>query len=656
MSAAARAHADSLADRARAVRLEDEIARRGIKLKREGKELIGKCPRCGGNNRFSIHLEKNVWNCRKCKTDKDRGDVIGFVQWMDDCDFRTARNRLANEPQPRLANEPQQSSKDQNAEARKVKVAEFEYLDEGGAVAFVVERHEFKKPDGSFVLKNDGKHEKKFSQRRPDPRGKDGWIWNVNGAPVVPYRLPELIEAVANKGTIFIVEGEAKADLMWNWNVPATCCAGGAEKWCDKHSEFLRGADVVILPDNDQPGRQHLGVVGASLQGVATSIRTLDLPNLPPKGDILDWAKQGGTVEQLHDLIAREAKPWSQQEAAGEQPKNLLQSSSEFTGAFTPPDFLVESILCRRYIYALTGHPGRGNTAVALLLAGLVNGGRRLGNLEVDKGRVLILAGENPTDTKMRWIALAQQMDFDVETADVHFIEGTFKISEKLNAIHREVEALGGVDFVIVDSSAAFFEGDEENNNTQQGTHARLLRELTTLRGGPCVLVLCHPPKGAGEENLQPRGGGAFLAEVDGNPTLTKNDMTVTLHWQSKLRGPDFLPINFLLKDVTHERLKDSKGGLLSTVVASHLSDAAQEDMATAARAAEDELLHAVAKNPRASVADLAKQLNWVTSKGEPQKSKVHRAIKQLERAKLLSRERDGLTVTEKGKRVLGGK
>jgi hypothetical protein len=99
--------------------------------------------------------------------------------------------------------------------------------------------------------------------------------------------------------------------------------------------------------------------------------------------------------------------------------KRLLQSSAEFTGAFTPPDFLIEGILCRRYIYALTGHPGRGKTAVALLLAGLVNGGRRLGNLEVDKGRVLILAGENPTDSKMRWIALAQQMDFDVETADV---------------------------------------------------------------------------------------------------------------------------------------------------------------------------------------------------------------------------------------------
>ena len=45
-------------------------------------------------------------------------------------------------------------------------------------------------------------------------------------------------------------------------------------------------------------------------------------------------------------------------------------------------------------------------------------------------------------------------------------------------------------------------------------------RTLTTLPGGPCVLVLCHPIKHVSEpEQLLPRGGGAFLAEVDGNLT-----------------------------------------------------------------------------------------------------------------------------------------
>ena len=182
-----------------------------------------------------------------------------------------------------------------------------------------------------------------------------------------------------------------------------------------------------------------------------------------------------------------------------------------------------------------------------------------------------------------------------------------------------------------MDSSAAFFEGDDENNNPQQGGHARRLRELTNLAGEPCVLVLCHPPKNAGDDNLQPPGAGAYVAEIDGNLTVTKDDMTVELHWQTKLRGPDFAPVNFMLKSVTHEELKDTKGRLIPTVVASHLSDTAQEDMTKAARCDEDLALQALAKNRRASVADLARDLGWYTAKGEPHKSKTHRILGRLQ-------------------------
>jgi hypothetical protein len=176
-------------------------------------------------------------------------------------------------------------------------------------------------------------------------------------------------------------------------------------------------------------------------------------------------------------------------------PQRLLQTSAEFTGSFVPPDPLISGILQRRFIYALTGHTGRGKTAIALLFAAHVALGRRLGDLDVEKGRVLILAGENPTDAKMRWIALSQQMQFDRNEIDVHWIEGVFKISEGFEQIRREVEELGGVDFIIIDSSAAFFEGDDENNNKQQAVHAKRLRDLTHVSGGPCVLVLLSAEK-----------------------------------------------------------------------------------------------------------------------------------------------------------------
>jgi hypothetical protein len=56
---------NDLVARARAIGL-DEVARRhGLKLRRQGPELIGACPVCqAGEDRFSIHPAKGLFNCR----------------------------------------------------------------------------------------------------------------------------------------------------------------------------------------------------------------------------------------------------------------------------------------------------------------------------------------------------------------------------------------------------------------------------------------------------------------------------------------------------------------------------------------------------------------------------------------------------------------
>jgi DNA primase len=82
-----------IVDAAKSVRIEHEIARRGgLNLKRIGGELIGPCPKCGGRDRYSISLTKQVFNCRACNAG---GDIIAFVQRADGVDFRTAIRVLA---------------------------------------------------------------------------------------------------------------------------------------------------------------------------------------------------------------------------------------------------------------------------------------------------------------------------------------------------------------------------------------------------------------------------------------------------------------------------------------------------------------------------------------------------------------------------------
>jgi hypothetical protein len=297
-------------ERARAVPIEQEISRRGIKLKRDSKtEFVGPCPHCGGDNRFSINTSKQVFHCRHCKPKDIAGDVIGLVMFLDGVEFLPAVERLAG---PRPKSNGNGHAGDHAAEdlVHEVCVATFPYTDESGTLLFMVGRLQYRRTDGSFVLK-DGKPKKTFRQKRPDPERPGQWIKNVEDVRIIPYRLPEVIEAIGNGRPIVVVEGEAKADLLWSWNVPATCCVGGAKKWRAEHSEFLRDADVLILPDFDAPGREHADIVAQSLHGIAASIRVLELPGLPPKGDVIDWARQGGTVERLHDLIAHNAKDWA---------------------------------------------------------------------------------------------------------------------------------------------------------------------------------------------------------------------------------------------------------------------------------------------------------------------------------------------------------
>jgi RecA-family ATPase len=90
-------------------------------------------------------------------------------------------------------------------------------------------------------------------------------------------------------------------------------------------------------------------------------------------------------------------------------------------------------------------------------------------------------------------------------------------LDKEFARIERDVREFGEIDLVIVDTSAAVFPGDDENSNPQMRRHAKRLRRFTELPGKPCTLALCHPVKNASaQESLLPRGGGAFVAEVDG--------------------------------------------------------------------------------------------------------------------------------------------
>jgi hypothetical protein len=167
------------------------------------------------------------------------------------------------------------------------------------------------------------------------------------------------------------------------------------------------------------------------------------------------------------------------------------------------------------------------------------------------------------------------------------------------------------------------------------------------------MLVNAHPVKNAADDNLIPRGGGAFIAEIDGNFTALRTDVAVSMHWQGKLRGADFAPMSFHLRTITLDKLRDSKGRVIPTVVAEHISDAAEEAIEKAARSDEAAVLKALAESKTPlSFAEVAKAVNWYTPKNEPNRGKAQRTLGRLKKAKLVTLDRGRHSLTSKGKKV----
>lgn len=167
-------------------------------------------------------------------------------------------------------------------------VKTYDYHDETGALSFQACRME----------------PKDFRQRKPD--GAGGWSWSMKGVTRVPYHLPDVLKA----DKAYIAEGEKDCDNLQEHGLTATCNPMGAGKWRAEYSRYFRNKTIIILPDNDEPGRAHALQVAAALHEVARSIKIVDLPGLPAKGDVSDWLQAGGTIEELNRLTDQ-AKPFT---------------------------------------------------------------------------------------------------------------------------------------------------------------------------------------------------------------------------------------------------------------------------------------------------------------------------------------------------------
>lgn len=240
-------------------------------------------------------------------------------------------------------------------------IIEYSYPDEHGRLAYQAVRYD----------------PKDFKQRRPD--GKGGWLWNLQGVTRIPYRLPELLKAPQGS-TIYICEGEKAVEAARHLGVIATTNVCGAGKWTESCNKYLKGHHVVILPDNDQPGRDHAKKVAEQLAAVAYSVRIIALPDLPEKGDICEWIAAGGTKEKLEELC----KP----------PKRRFTYASEVQEQ--PIEWLWEGRLAKGELTLGVGDAGLGKgLSIAKLIAHITRGLLLPGGPKLSSGGVILMSPED---------------------------------------------------------------------------------------------------------------------------------------------------------------------------------------------------------------------------------------------------------------------
>lgn len=320
-------------------------------VRKSGSGFMARCPaHDDGRASLSVGPGKDQPVLINCHAGCDRDDVLAKLglTWDQLCEPRD---------QPRGEWTPYGEA-----------VSVYDYIDEQGTLLFQVLRTV----------------DKQFPARRPDATAKSGWAWKLGDTRRVPYRLPQVIEAVKAGQIIYVTEGEKDVHSLERHELVGTCNPGGAGKWRDEFGEFLREAHVVVIADKDAPGQKHARQVVASLEGIAGHIRIVEAAH---GKDATDHFAAGGTAADL-------VETWTSEEEAK---ADLAPDLWDFLSTDDPPyDWVVPFLLERGDRLVWTGFEGLGKSMFTRQLAVMVAAGLDpFSETPIPPKRVLLIDCEN---------------------------------------------------------------------------------------------------------------------------------------------------------------------------------------------------------------------------------------------------------------------
>jgi hypothetical protein len=425
---------------------------------------------------------------------------------------------------------------------------EWEYQDEDRTTVFVKQRMKI------------GESGKTYRLYKVDPDGRRHPT--LGDARIVPYKLPELLDAKTAGRIIYVVEGEKAADALISIGVTATTAHTGAGSWPEAITEYFAGANVVILPDNDLPGWRYAQKAVDAILPIAKNVKVVDL-GLQGHGDdahefIHEMGKQREDLIELvkatqkltstdvtiperlvalkldapidatpqqqqaqPDDIAKEFAPdptAPTQDKPTKPPKTVnIESWDDIQDE--PVEWLIHGVLPVKAFAALYGPPGSFKSFIALDMAEAIATGRPwMGNPIERQGAVLYLCGEGFGGFGAR-IKACQIHHKTPKGAPIYVIRHQLNLrssAEDFNALMIAIVALvekTGMEFQLmaVDTLARAFGGGNENDSDAMGSFITTMGKIQEFLN--CALMVLHHSGKDLAKGL--RGHSSLLGAVD---------------------------------------------------------------------------------------------------------------------------------------------
>ncbi len=365
----------------------------------------------------------------------------------------------------------------------------------------IVKTYDYTDPGGKLLFQVCRMEPKSFRQRKPKSKG--GWTWNIKGVKRVLYRLPEFITATE----VLIVEGEQDADNLSDLDFTATTCPMGAGKWKTEYSSWLKGKNVVLIPDNDNEGREHMTQVAQGLQGKVKGLKWLDLPELKDKGDVSDFIKASKDKDQAAEKLAvmiEGASPYKP-----EKERQTSYTAKELMSTeFPEPRWAVPEIIpegCN----ILAGKPKMGKSMMCLNLAiAVTTGGKAFGEIDVEKGSVLYLALED-TGRRLK-VRLTEMLQGSAAPDNLYIELACPKIENgKLPELDKKMEEIKDLRLVVIDTLQIIRPAHTGKYKTPYAIDSEDIRVIKDLadKHGIAIIIVHHLRKTESEDIMDDISG-----------------------------------------------------------------------------------------------------------------------------------------------------